>query len=168
MEIPKGCRNKYEYDKKSKKIFVDRVILMSFPTNYGFICDQKGNSITLGEDGDDIDVICLGDPVIPNCIMPIRVIGALRMLDNGKRDDKLLAVNVYDSKWNHLNDLEECKQFIKPTLDEISFFLDCCKDWKRKKGSQKNTIVEEWVGKEEALKILEQGFSFYQKYKKKD
>ena len=98
MEIPKGCRNKYEYDKKSKKIFVDRVILMSFPTNYGFICDQKGNSITLGEDGDDIDVICLGDPVIPNCIMPIRVIGALRMLDNGKRDDKLLAVNVYDSK----------------------------------------------------------------------
>lgn len=162
VEIPKGSNNKYEYDWRNKQLFVDRTIFFSFPINYGFLCNQKSDPLSLSEDGDDMDVICLGDPVVPICLIPIKIIGALQMTDNGEKDNKLLAVNINDSRWGHLDDIQECWDFIEPTLAEISFFLSSCKDWKKKKDDPKNTIVEGWIGKREAYEILKKGISRYQ------
>ena len=162
IEVPKGCNHKYEYNRETKIIFVKRTTHLCSPGNYGFICDKKGNSLAIEESGDDMDVICLGDPVVPICLIPIKIIGALQMTDNGEKDNKLLAVNVNDSRWGHLDDIQECWDFIEPTLAEISFFLSSCKDWKKKKDDPKNTIVEGWIGKREAYEILKKGISRYQ------
>ena len=104
IEIPKGTRAKYELDKESGLLKLDRVLYSSvyYPANYGFIpqtyCDDK----------DPLDILILSQiDIVPMCIVPAKIIGVMRMLDNGEADDKIIAVAVGDPSVSHINDISE-------------------------------------------------------------
>jgi inorganic pyrophosphatase len=99
VEIPRGSRAKYELDKKSGHIRLDRVLHSSvhYPTDYGFVMD------TLGNDGDPLDaVVIVEEPTFPGCVMPVRPIGTLFMSDSKGEDEKILAVPVGDPRSGRL------------------------------------------------------------------
>ena len=101
IEIPKGSRNKYEVDHETGRVFLDRVLYTSFsyPTDYGFFED------TLGDDGDPLDVLVLGqEPVYPLTIVEARAIGVMRMRDEKGVDDKIVAVSVRDPSYADYTD----------------------------------------------------------------
>ena len=104
IEIPKGSKGKYELDKESGLLRLDRVLFSAvyYPVNYGFIprtyCDDR--------DPLDILVICSID-VDPLCIVEAKVIGAMHMIDNNERDDKIISVAKNDMSVNHINDIKE-------------------------------------------------------------
>ena len=104
IEIPKNTRAKYELDKESGLLKMDRVLYSSmyYPANYGFIpqtyCDDK----------DPLDILVLSQiTIVPMCIVSARVIGVMRMLDGGELDDKIIAVAEEDMSVNHINDISE-------------------------------------------------------------
>ncbi|MCH8233871.1 MAG: inorganic diphosphatase [Bacteroidetes bacterium] len=146
IEIPKGLRAKYELDKESSLLILDRVIYSSvyYPHNYGFIPQ------TYGDDNDPLDILVLSQiEVVPLCIVPAKVIGVMRMMDNDEADDKIIAVAERDMSVNHFNDIDELPpHFIKEVK---SFFEDY------KKLENKTVIVEDFQGRETALEIIEQG-----------
>ena len=150
IEIPKGSRVKYELDKESSLLILDRVIYSSvyYPHNYGFIPQ------TYGDDNDPLDILVLSQiEVVPLCIVPAKVIGVMRMMDNDEADDKIIAVAERDMSVNHFNDIDELPpHFIKEVK---SFFEDY------KKLENKTVIVEDFQGRETALEIIEQGLEVY-------
>ncbi len=152
IEIPKGSRGKYELDKESGLLILDRVIYSSvyYPHNYGFIPQ------TYGDDNDPLDILVLSQiEVVPLCIVPAKVIGVMRMMDNNEADDKIIAVAERDMSVNHFNDINELPpHFIKEVK---SFFEDY------KKLEHKEVIVEDFQGRETALKIIEEGLAVYRK-----
>lgn len=151
IEIPRGARGKYELHKESGLLILDRVIYSSvyYPHNYGFIPQ------TLGEDHDPIDILVISQiEVVPLCIVPSKVIGVMRMLDNGEADDKIIAVAEHDMSVNHMNDISELPPH--STKELKSFFEDY------KKLEHKSVIVEDFLGKSVALDIIKQGFKDYQ------
>ena len=104
IEIPKNTRAKYELDKESGMLLMDRVIFssMHYPANYGFIpqtyCDDK----------DPLDIMILSQiDVVPMCIVSAKVIGVMRMIDGGEMDDKIIAVAEHDMSVNHMNDISD-------------------------------------------------------------
>lgn len=102
IEIPRGSRNKYEYDEETGRLRLDRVLYSSvhYPTDYGFIPD------TLAEDGDHLDILVLmQEPTFPGCIIDARPIGGLDMSDEKGSDFKVLAVPVGDPRYQHVTDL---------------------------------------------------------------
>jgi inorganic pyrophosphatase len=104
IEIPQGSRCKYEVDKDSGLLKLDRVIYSSFhyPVNYGFI------PRTLGQDNDPLDILVLcSQPIQPLCLVEAHVIGNMQMIDNGSVDDKIIAVATHDPSVNHITRLEE-------------------------------------------------------------
>ncbi len=152
IEIPKGTRAKYELDKSSGLLRLDRVLYSSvyYPANYGFIpqsyCDDK----------DPLDILILSQiDVVPLCIVPAKVIGVMRMLDNGEADDKIIAVAAGDPSVSHYNDISELPQHFKTEM--MNFFQDY------KKLEHKTVVVEEFFGKEVALRILNESFKLYHK-----
>jgi len=150
IEIPQGTRAKYELDKESGMLKLDRVLYSSvyYPANYGFIpksfCD----------DNDPLDILILSKiDFVPMCIVPAKVIGVMRMLDNGEADDKIIAVAAGDPTFNHFNDISELPvHFIKELRN---FFEDY------KKLEHKTVVVEDFLGKDLAMKILEDSFKMY-------
>jgi inorganic pyrophosphatase len=118
VEIPKGSRNKYEYDPESGRIKLDRVLFSSvhYPADYGFI---EG---TMAEDGDAVDVLVLiEEPTFSGCLIEAKPIGYLEMSDDKGGDSKVLAVPLHDSRWGNIGDIYELPS---PLLDEIeNFFL---------------------------------------------
>src|SRR3954471_12380212 len=103
IEIPRGSKAKYEIDKESGLIKLDRVIYaaMFYPLNYGFIPQ------TMGEDKDPLDIVVLTQvSVVPLCIIPAQVIGVMRMIDRGEADDKIIAVAEQDASVSHINAIE--------------------------------------------------------------
>jgi len=107
IEIPKGSKLKYELDKKSGLIKVDRVLFSSvhYPANYGFVPQ------TYCEDRDPLDVLVLGqESVVPLSIMRAKIIGVMRMQDQGESDDKLIAVHADDPEYSHYNSIRELPQ----------------------------------------------------------
>ncbi|HET7037486.1 MAG TPA: inorganic diphosphatase [Thermomicrobiaceae bacterium] len=106
IEIPKGSRNKYEYDERTGKLFLDRVLYSSvhYPTDYGFIPETRA------PDGDPLDIlVVVHEPTFPGCIVPARPIGGLDMLDEKGSDFKILAVPTGDPRFDttrELSDLE--------------------------------------------------------------
>ena len=122
VEIPKGSRNKYEYDPALGAIKFDRFVSASvvYPTDYGFIPE------TLGEDGDELDVlVCVSEPTFPGCRVPVRPIGLFRMRDENGPDDKIVCVPPSDPHWNVYERLED----LPPQLrDEIFHFFSVYKD----------------------------------------
>ena len=102
IEIPRGCRNKYEVDHASGRIRLDRMLFTSttYPADYGFVLD------TLGEDGDPLDALVLvQEPTFPGCLIRSRPIGMFRMTDEKGGDDKILCVPAGDPRQEHLRDL---------------------------------------------------------------
>ncbi len=144
VEIPKGSRNKYEYDKELDAIMLDRFLFSSmvYPTDYGFIPD------TLGEDGDALDaMVCVSEATFPGCVIPVKAIALFRMEDDQGVDDKILCVPLSDPGWNTLEQLDDLP---KQLQDEIVHFFSVYKDLEQKK-----VKVDGWYGREDALKEIE-------------
>jgi len=151
VEIPKGSKAKYEIDKESGLLRLDRVLFSSvmYPANYGFIpktyCDDK--------DPLDILVICSVD-VFPLSIVEAKVVGVMRMVDNGEQDDKIIAVAKNDMSVNYITDLEELPPH---TMKEIVRFFQ---DYKALE--HKNVTVEQLLGREEAERVVLESIELYQ------
>ena len=159
IEIPRGSRNKYEIDKQSGLLMLDRVMSspVFYPINYGFIPQ------TYCEDGDALDIMVINqDPSYPLCMMNAKVIGAMKMIDGGESDDKILAVHADDPQFKHINDLEDVKLFHPQLLNEIAQFFKIYKLLDNKK-----VEVNGWVGKAEAEKIVLHSIELYNKDKEK-
>jgi inorganic pyrophosphatase len=127
VEIPKGSRNKYEYDRELGGIVLDRMLFTSmlYPAEYGFI---EG---TLGEDGDPLDVMVLsGEPTFPGCRIRVRPVGLFRMWDEKGPDEKIIAVPMRDPTWSDIEDLGDVPPGL---LREIEHFFQVYKDLEGKK-----------------------------------
>jgi inorganic pyrophosphatase len=122
VEIPKGSRNKYEYDVSLGRLVLDRTLWTSvvYPADYGFIMD------TIGRDGDPLDALVLvAEPTFPGCIIPVEPLGVFEMSDEKGEDDKVLCVPFGDPEWSNLHDLAQVRESL---LDEIAHFFDVYKD----------------------------------------
>ena len=156
IEIPRGSKSKYEIDKESGMLAFDRVLSSSvfYPTNYGFIPQ------TYCEDGDALDIMVLGqEPAMPLCLMNTRVIGAMKMIDGGEEDDKILAVHVDDPQYKHIQELSEVNAHV---IREIEQF------YRSYKALEKKTVeINGWVDRAAAEKIVEKSIDLYNKNKDK-
>ncbi|MGH8834975.1 MAG: inorganic diphosphatase [Actinomycetes bacterium] len=140
IEIPKGTRNKYELDKKTGRMRLDRMLFTStrYPTDYGFIED------TLGDDGDPLDaLVLLDEPTFPGCVIRCRAIGMYRMRDEKGGDDKVLCVPATDPRVEHLRDIHHVPEFDRL---EIQHFFEVYKELEPGKSVEGAT----WVGRAEA------------------
>jgi inorganic pyrophosphatase len=122
VEIPRGSRNKYEYDAELGRLVLDRHLFtsMSYPADYGFIVD------TLGEDGDPLDALILvSEPTFPGCAIRVRPVGVFHMTDEKGPDEKVICVPLRDPEWSEVTDIHD----IKPAYrDEIEHFFQVYKD----------------------------------------
>lgn len=154
IEIPKGSRNKYEYDFELKKIRFDRMLFssMMYPADYGFVPE------TLALDGDPLDVLVLGgEPTFPMCVMEVKPIGVFHMADEKGPDEKIICVPVSDPIWNSLNDLSDMNPH---QIKEIEHFFQVYKDLEKKK-----VDVGDWGNAEEAKQIW---YKCKERYKESD
>jgi|SRR3989344_3098535 len=150
IEIPKLSRVKYELDKDSGQIRVDRVLYspMHYPANYGFAPQ------TLWDDGDPLDVLVLShEAVVPGCLIEVRPIGVLDMVDDGEGDAKILAVPVKDPRFKNINDIADVEPHI---LEEVTHFFKVYKDLQKKE-----VLVKPWQGRETALKDIAHAVAKY-------
>ena len=150
IEIPQGSRCKYEIDKPSGLLRLDRVIFSSFyyPINYGFIPQ------TYGGDNDPLDILVITSlPVQPLTMMEDKVVGVMQMIDGGESDDKIIAVAATDPGVNHYNNIEELP---KHFFDELRHFFE-----EYKKLENKTVLVEDFGDKAQALQIIEEAIQFY-------
>lgn len=150
IEIPKGSRAKYEIDKPSGLLKLDRVIHSSFyyPSNYGFIPQ------TYGDDKDPLDILVLSSlEIVPMCLVTAKVIGVMQMIDGGDADDKIIAVAAHDPSINYINNIEELP---KHFFEELRHFFE---EYKRLEN--KAVIVEEFQDKSTALRIVQEAIDFY-------
>jgi len=151
IEIPKGSQAKYELDKESGLLKLDRVLFSAvyYPANYGFIPQ------TLSDDDDPLDilVICSVD-VDPFCLIEAKVIGVMEMIDNEERDEKIISVAKNDLSVNYIDDVKDLPPH---TMIQLQRFFE---DYK--KLEHKNVIVEKIAGKEEAYKVIDESIIRYQ------
>ena len=144
VEVPKGSRNKFEADRETGEIWLDRELFTAtrYPAEYGFIPD------TLEEDGDPLDVLVLLDePTFPGCRIHSRALGLLLMSDEKGLDAKVLAVPATDPRvsWT------DVKEVPRHVLDEIAHFFDIYKELE----PGKQTIVHDWAGRADAEARIE-------------
>ena len=147
VEIPKGSRNKYEYDPELGGIKLDRFISASvvYPTDYGYIPE------TLAPDGDALDVlVCVSEPTFPGCIVKARAVGLFKMADEKGEDDHVLCVPLTDPGWNHIEQLEEIPAQLR---SEIEHFFAVYKDLDIDRHSE----VKGWGDADEAAAAIERG-----------
>lgn len=148
VEIQKGSVNKYELDKKTGRIFLDRVngtASLGYPADYGYVPD------TLCEDGDPLDaLIIIDEPVPQGVVVPCRPIGVLKMIDDGEGDEKLICVAVDDVTKSHIKSLGDLGSNFKPMVEH---FYSQYKAWKNDwKGSP--VSFDGWGDIQEAEKII--------------
>ncbi|AWU43986.1 inorganic diphosphatase [Blattabacterium sp. (Cryptocercus kyebangensis)] len=154
IEIPKGSRNKYEFDKKNNSIRLDRVLYspMSYPTDYGFIPK------TLSKDGDPLDVLVfLTEPTIPGCLITVKPIGVFFMNDENGEDEKIISVPISDPNYNIINDIDEISFHAKK---EIEHFFLVYKDLENKK-----VIIGDWKNKDIAISVYKESYLRYKNHK---
>jgi inorganic pyrophosphatase len=145
IEIPKGQRNKYELDKATGRIRLDRMLFTAtrYPADYGFVED------TLGEDGDPLDALVLvEEPTFPGCLILCRAIGMFRMQDEAGGDDKVLCVAARDVRMERLQDISDLPDFDRL---EIQHFFETYKDLEPGKSVEGAT----WTGRVEAEEEIE-------------
>ena len=146
VEIPKGSRNKYEYDAALGGVKLDRFVSASvvYPTDYGFVPE------TLAPDGDAMDVlVCVSEPTFPGCIVPAKVIGLFKMADEKGDDPHLIVVPCSDPGWNHLTDVDDMPAQLRA---EITHFFSVYKDL----DSDRHSEVKGWGDRQSALDALAQ------------
>lgn len=157
IDIPKGERNKFEYNEEEGYFELDRVLYSPFffPFEYGFIPQ------TASEDGDSLDVVLLTTyPTFSGCVIKARPVGVLLMKDEKGRDNKIIAVpaDKVDPRFKKIKNIKDLGQHFKKEIEV--FFADYKKLEKEK---YKHVKIEGWAGKEEAEKIIEKGIKAYQK-----
>lgn len=151
IEIPKGSKVKYELDKRTGLLYLDRVLhsAVHYPANYGFLPQ------TFCDDGDPLDVLVLGqEPVLPLCILRARAIGVLGMRDEKGQDDKIIAIHIDDPEYEHYRDVAELPPHRLRELER--FFLDY------KVLENKTVNVEALHGRDDAERVVRDAVRLYQ------
>jgi inorganic pyrophosphatase len=126
IEIPKGSRNKYEWDEVSGHVILDRFLSSStvYPVDYGFLTGHRG------EDGDPLDcLVCVSEPTFPGCIVPVKPVGLLKMHDEAGPDDKVVCVPLRDPGWSTVDDIDDLPENL---LLEVEHFFNVYKDLEHK------------------------------------
>src|SRR4029078_7713947 len=152
IEIPQGSKSKYEIDKKTGLLKLDRVIYSSFhyPVNYGFIPQ------TLGQDGDPLDILLLCSQSIQSlCLVQATVIGNMQMIDSGEKDDKIIAVATKDPSVNHISSIEEMPRHF------ILELRNCFEQYNILENKQ--VQIEDFQNKEVAYQIIKEAIAYYKK-----
>ncbi|OGX81121.1 inorganic diphosphatase [Hymenobacter coccineus] len=151
IEIPKGSKAKYELDKESGLLKLDRVLFSAvhYPAAYGFIpqtyCDDK----------DPLDILVLSSvDIVPMCLVEAKVIGVMQMVDQDEEDDKIIAVAANDISVNHYNDLSDLPPHM--LLEMQRFFEDY------KALEHKHVSVERFMGREDAYRIINASIKLYE------
>lgn len=150
IEIPKGSKTKYELDKETGYIILDRILYTSthYPANYGFI------PRTYGDDGDPLDVLLLcSEPVVPLTLVRAYPIGVISMLDGGKKDEKIIAIPFNDPNYNCYHDISELPSHV---IEEMEHFFTVYKALENK-----TTDVNEKGNREEAIRVIEECLDNY-------
>ena len=155
IEIPNGSKNKYELDKETGLLRLDRVLYSAvhYPADYGFI------PRTFCDDGDPLDALVLGqEPVYPLTIVEARAIGVVRMRDEKGIDDKIVAVSVHDPAFAHIIDKRQLPDHV---LRELRRFFEDYKSLEHKQ-----VVVEDLLGPAEAVTIILSGLDLYRKMRR--
>jgi inorganic pyrophosphatase len=152
IEIPQGSRAKYEIDKETGLLKLDRVVYSSFhyPINYGFIPQ------TLGQDHDPLDILVMcSESIQPLCLVEATVIGNMQMIDNGEKDDKIIAVATKDPTVNHITNIDELpKHFIAVLRNYFEQY---------KALENKIVLIDDFQDKAGAYKVIEEAVELYKK-----
>jgi inorganic pyrophosphatase len=154
IEIPRGSMNKYEIDKETGLIALDRVLhtAQQYPFDYGFVPQ------TLWDDGDALDVIVLtSQPLLPGILVRARPVGILPMIDGGESDEKVLAVPADDPRFAEIQDITDVN---KHTLKEISHFFVTYKQLQNKE-----VTVKDWENRAAAIAAFDRASKLYQEKK---
>jgi inorganic pyrophosphatase len=150
VEISKGSKKKYELDKETGLIMLDRILYTSthYPANYGFI------PRTYGDDEDPLDVLLLcSEPLEPMSLVRAFPIGVISMIDNGRNDEKIIAIPFGDPTYNQYTDIDQLPTHI---FDEMRHFFKVYKNLEHK-----TTAVDEVMAKSEAVKIIKEAIDRY-------
>ena len=150
IEIQKGSKNKYELDKQTGLLILDRILYTSthYPANYGFI------PRSYGDDGNPLDVLVLcSENILPQSLVRCFPIGVISMLDQGKNDDKIVAVPFNDPVYNTYSDVFQLPQHV---MDEMAHFFTVYKSLE-----QKDTVIDEIRGPKEAKAIIQRALDAY-------
>lgn len=152
IEIPMGTKNKYEVNKETGRITLDRVLYsaLTYPGEYGFIEN------TIADDKDPLDILVLSSyPTFPGCVVKARVLGYLTVLDNGYHDEKVIAVVDTDPRFENIQKLEDLTEHQKAEI----------KDFFQNYKTLQNIVVEtkEFHNMEEALKLIKKCKNNYKK-----
>jgi inorganic pyrophosphatase len=150
IEISQGSRAKYEIDKATGLLKLDRVIYSSFhyPVNYGFIPQ------TLGHDNDPLDILVLcSQSIQPLCLVEAKIIGNMQMIDSGAKDDKILAVASKDPSVNYITSIEDLP---KHFISELRNYFE-----QYKVLENKEVQIEDFQNKEQAYTIINDAIAFY-------
>jgi len=150
VEISKGSKKKYELDKETGMLILDRILYTSthYPANYGFI------PRTYGDDGDPLDVLLLcSEPIEPMALVRAYPIGVISMIDNGRSDEKIIAIPWGDPTYNQYTDIDQLPAHI---FEEMRHFFSVYKNLENK-----TTAVNEVSGREEAIRIIRAAIDSY-------
>jgi inorganic pyrophosphatase len=156
VEIPRGSRNKYEYDKESGAFFLDRVLYspMHYPAEYGFMPQSYY------DDGDPLDVLVLmNQPTFPGCVIEARPVAIFSMIDSGEGDDKILAVPANDPYFANVKDIQDVSPHY---LREVEHFFQVYKDLQNKKVESRG-----WEGAAKALERVAYSIELYKQNREK-
>lgn len=151
VECPKGTKNKYEIDKETGLIKLDRAMKTSqdYPFDYGFVPQS------LWDDGDALDVVLFTTyPLAPGILVEARPVGIMHMIDGGEGDDKILAVPKDDPRWDGVQELKDLNEY---SLKEMKHFFETYKSIENK-----TVVIDGFEGKEVALEAVKKGLKMYQ------
>jgi inorganic pyrophosphatase len=144
VEIPKGSRNKYEFDPALGGMVFDRLLMTAavYPADYGYIRE------TVGQDGDPLDaLVCLTEPTFPGCLIPVKPVGLFKMRDGKGVDDKVICVPVSDPNWSSYDELDDLPPLLR---QEIEQFFSIYKDLEGE-----SVDVDGWRPRAEAVAEIE-------------
>jgi inorganic pyrophosphatase len=155
IEIPKGSRNKYEYDERVGRVMLDRFLSSSmvYPTDYGYLIGHRGR------DGDPLDaMVCVSEPTFPGCVILVKPIALFKMRDEKGEDDKIVCVPTHDPGWNTAETLDDITDQLQR---EITHFFSV---YKQLEG--KDVEVDGWRSREEAIEVIEDARRLHEEHER--